>query len=293
MRSLKTIIAEAEQQKIAIGHFNISDLVGLRAIFEAARDFLPQHKTPVIVGTSEGERDFVGANEAVILVKSLRERFDYPIFINADHTHSLEKIKEAVEAGYDAIIFDGSKLPLEENIAATKEAANYIRTHAPETIIEGELGYIGSSSQILKNIPEGAVFDLAHATKSDEALRFVQETGVDLFSPAVGNLHGMFANAPNPALQIARIQEIKSAVKIPLVLHGGSGVTDSDFVAAIKAGISIIHINTEIRLAWKKGIAEGLAASMNEVAPYKILEPSLRNMKAIITARLALFSGIK
>ncbi len=292
MKSLHAIIQEAEEQKIAIGHFNISDLVALRAIFESARGLSATEKTPVIVGLSEGERDFVGTREAALLVKNLRESFDYPIFINADHTHSLEKIKEAVAAGYDAVIFDGSKLPLAENIARTKEAVAYVKSSSPETIVEGELGYIGSSSTILTSAPEGAGFDLEHATKPDEARSFVAETGVDLFSPSVGNLHGMFADQPNPRLHINRIAEIKSAAKVPLVLHGGSGISDADFASAIKAGISIIHINTEIRLAWKKGVAEGLAASGNEVAPYKILEPSLRKMKEVITARLKLFGRL-
>jgi len=102
---------------------------------------------PVIIGVSEGERDFVGVKQAVALVKSLREEYNYPIFLNADHTYSVERIKEVVDAGYDAVIFDGTKLSFEENIAETKKAVEYARSVNPEIIVEGEIGYIGSSSK--------------------------------------------------------------------------------------------------------------------------------------------------
>src|SRR3989344_8090484 len=112
MITLKQAISEAERMGVAIGHFNISDLAALKAIFESAREL----KVPVIIGTSEGEREFVGVCQAVALVKSLREEYDYPIFLNADHTYSFEKVKEAIDAGYDAVIFDGTELTLTDNI---------------------------------------------------------------------------------------------------------------------------------------------------------------------------------
>jgi len=294
--SLREIIQKAEGEKRAIGHFNISDTVALRAIFESAKEL----NLPILIGVSEGEREFLGTREAVALVRSLRDGYGYPIFLNADHTHSLEKIKEAVEAGFDAVLFDGSKLPIEENARFTKEVVALAKQINPNVLVEGELGYIGSSSEILKDIPEGAVIKPEDLTSPDEAAAFVKETGIDLLAPAVGNLHGMLVRQSasgggfetiNPRLDIARIAAIKEAVKIPLVLHGGSGIVDEDFVAAIKAGISIIHINTEIRLAWRRGIEAGLAARPDEVAPYKLYAEALSGMKGIIRARLKLFSG--
>lgn len=283
--TLKEIILDAEAKKIAIGHFNFSDLVGLRAIFEAAKE----SHMPVIVGTSEGERDFVGVHEAVALVKAFREEHQIPIFINADHTHSLEKVKEAVEAGYDAILFDGGKLPLEENIEKTKEAVQYVKSVNPSILVEGEMGFIGSSSELLKEIPEGAALSPEALTKPEEAARFVKETGVDLLAPAVGNIHGMIQNGPNPRLDIERIRAIKNSAGVPLVLHGGSGIVDHDFEAAIAEGISIVHINTEIRVAWKKGMEAGLAASGEEVAPYKIYPVALQSIEDVVKSRLTLF----
>ncbi len=292
MKTLQEIIREARAKNIAVGHFNISDLAALDAIFAAAREL----GLPVIIGTSEGEREFIGPEQAVALVRSLREEYDYPIFINADHTHSFEKIQEAVAAGYDSIIADFAKLPLEDNIRETKRAVEYAKSIRPDIIIEGELGYIGTSSEVMQDLPPGAAIDAAHFTTPEGGARFVKETGVDFFAPAVGNIHGMFEHATKPRLDIGRIAAIKEAVnaargtEVPLVLHGGSGNLDEDFAAAIKAGISIVHINTEIRRAWRAGMEEGL--KLDTVAPYKISEPAVEAVKALVKQRLALFAGL-
>ena len=286
MRKLLEIIREAESRKVAIGHFNISEIAALRAIVRAAKEL----KVPVIVGVSEGERDFIGTRQAAALIKSLREEYSLELFLNADHTYSLDKIKEAVAAGFDAVIFDGAKLPLEENIKKTKEVVDYVKSVNPQIIVEGEMGYIGTSSKILERIPEGAAVTGESLTKPEDAQKFAEETGVDLFSPAVGNLHGMFKDAPNPALDIKRIKTVREAAGVPLVLHGGSGITDSDFSAAIRAGISVIHINTEIRLAWKKGLETALQKNADEIVPYKLLPESEKAIYSIVESRLRLFN---
>jgi len=286
MKSLIEIIREAESKRTAIGHFNISDLVALKAIFSAAYGL----KKPVIIGTSEGEGDFIGRKQAAALIKSLREEHDFPIFINADHTHSFEKVKEAVSVGYDAILFDAGKLDFENNVKETKQVVEYVKSKNPSILVEGELGYIGSSSKILKEIPEGAAIKPEDLTSPEEALYFIKETGIDMLAPAVGNLHGMFKGAANPNIDIGRIQNIRTSGGIPLVLHGGSGIVDSDFVLAIEAGISIIHINTEIRLAWRQGVERGLNQNPEEITPYKILPEVVRSIEEIVSKRLNLFS---
>jgi len=286
MDSLKKILKRAEKQGVAIGHFNISDSSGLRAIFETAREL----NVPILIGVSEGEAKFLGVRQAVALVQSLREEFNYPIFLNADHSHSLDTVKAAVKAGYDSIIFDGSKFPFEKNIKETKAAVEYIKSKNVDILVEGEVGYIGSSSAIFDKLPEGAAVQEKDLTTPQEAVQFVRETKVDLFSPAVGNIHGMFKNAPNPRLNIARIKAIKKAVKIPLVLHGGSGIADEDFTEAIKAGINVVHINTEIRKAWREGLEVRLSEMPDEVAPYKLLDASVDKIRKVVYNRLTLFS---
>ncbi len=289
MKTLKETIAEASINKKAIGHFNISDIAALEAVFDSAREL----GVPVIIGTSEGERKFIGPEQAAALIKSLRSGHDFPIFLNADHTHSLEKIKEAVAAGYDAVLFDGGKLPFDENIKQTKEVVDYVKSVNPEIIVEGELGYIGSSSEVLKEIPAGAALKPEDLTTPEQAKEFVEKTGVDLLAPAVGNIHGIITQPGFvEKLDIERIRAIKQATNIPLVLHGGSGLSDEDFRAAIEAGINIVHINTEIRQAWRRGIEEGLKENPDEIAPYKIYPATVEEIKKVVLQRLKIFSGI-
>lgn len=288
MFTLRQAIEEASKNKIAIGHFNISDLVMLKAIFDAAKKV----GVPVIIGLSEGEREFVGARQAAALVKSLREDHGFPVFLNADHTHSLEKVKEAAGAGFDAVLFDGGKLPLEENIRRTGEAVSIVKSVNPEILVEGELGYIGSSSKILRELPPGAAVRPEDMTKPEEAAEFVKKTGVDLLAPAVGNIHGMFENTPNPRLDILRIAEIKASAGVPLVLHGGSGIRDEDFLSAMDAGMSVIHISTELRRVWREGMEKGLHIDESEVVPYRIAEPALAELEDAVISRLRLFSRL-
>ncbi len=286
MKTLRECLVGAEAKKIAIGHFNISDLAALKAIFESAREL----KLPVIIGTSEGEREFIGVRQATALVKNLRETYDYPIFLNADHAYSFEKVKEAVDAGYDAVIFDGTELSLEENIAVMKKCVAYARAANPEIVVEGEIGFIGKSSKVLEAIPEGVNLGEEFLTKPEEAARFVEEAGVDLLAPAVGNIHGMLSGGRDPALDIGRVAEIRKAAGVPLVLHGGSGNSPEDVTEAIKAGARIVHINTELRVAWRRGLEKGLKDNPKEVAPYKILPYAVEEVKKVVMEKLRLFS---
>lgn len=286
MKTYREYIEDAKNRGVAIGHFNISNIEGLTAIFNVAKKL----ELPIIIGVSEGERDFIGVKQVRALVTSLREQYNYPIFLNADHTYSLERVKEVVDAGYDSVIFDGAKLSFEENVKIAKECVDYAKSVNPEILVEAELGYIGMSSKVLDEIPEGVSLD--NLTTADEAKRFVEETGVDLFAPSVGNIHGMLRNVKDPRLNIERIKEISISTGKPLVLHGGSGTEDEDFVNAIKAGVAIVHINTEIRVAYRDGIKKTLEESPDEVAPYKLMKASIAEMEKVIEKRLRLFNGI-
>ncbi|HEY4499587.1 MAG TPA: class II fructose-bisphosphate aldolase [Candidatus Paceibacterota bacterium] len=285
---LREVIQNAEQNKVAVGHFNISDLIALKAIFEAAQEL----NVPVMIGTSESEAGFLDRKEAAALIKALREEYQFPIFLNSDHTHSLEEVKKAVAAGYDEILFDAGKLPFEENIQKTKEAVAYVKSVNPNILVEGEIGYIGSASKVLTEIPEGAALRPEDFTSPEQAAQFVRETKVDLLAPAVGNIHGMLGIGKDPDLDIDRIRAIRQAAGVPLVLHGGSGNKDSDFLAAIDAGVSIIHINTEIRVAWREGLEKGLGDHPGEIAPYKVLPEAVEAVKAVVRARLKLFNKL-
>lgn len=281
MKSLREYVDEAREKGVAIGHFNISNLEALRGIFNAARE----RNLPIIIGVSEGERDFIGVKQIVALVKSLRDEHQYPIFLNADHTYSFERVKEAVDAGFDSVIFDGAKLSLEENIKITKQCVEYAHRKNPDILVEGELGYIGTSSKILDEVPEGVVM-----TNPDDAKKFVVATGIDLLAPAVGNIHGMLQSGIDPALDIVLIKKISSAVGIPLVLHGASGNSAADIKSAIAFGVSIVHINTEIRVAYRDAIRDFFRDNPNEVAPYKFLKPGVDAVQKVVTGKLRFFN---
>ena len=286
MQSLRQALVEADRRKVAVGHFNISDLTALRAIVDAAREL----KFPVLIGLSEGERDFFGTRTAAAAVRSLRDEFQHPIYLNADHTHSLEKVREVAQAGYDEVIFDGSKLPFDENVKLARRAVELAKSINPEILVECEIGYIGSSSAILEKRPEESL----HLTTPEEARQFAEETSLDVLAPAVGNMHGllreMVTGAAHKHLDIQRIDEIRRATGKFMTLHGGSGTEDKDFVAAIKAGMTIVHVNTELRLAWRQGVEEGLK-DKDEVAPYKIMPPAYQKIRAVVTQRLRLFNS--
>jgi len=288
MKTLREVIAEAEEKKIAIGHFNISDSTQLWGIFNAAKNL----NVPVIIGTSEGERDFIGVREAAALVHTIQKEFDYPIFINADHHYSLEKVKEAIDAGYDAVIFDGKDVSHEENVEITKNAVLYARSSGRDVLVEAELGNIGHSSKMLDEIPEGLDITDDMMTKPDELKAFVAATGVDLIAPAVGELHGKLKHGKNPNLNIPLITELRNAGGVPMVLHGGSGISDEDFVSGIRAGFAAIHINTEIRKAYRDGIEKHLAENPDEIAPYRYMKTGREALEGVVTQRLKLFSNL-
>lgn len=286
MKSLREVIAEAEEKKVAVGHFNISDSSQLWGIFNAARAL----EVPVVIGASEGERDFIGVRQMVALVKSIREEFNYPIFTNADHTYSFERVKEAIDAGFDAVIFDGNKVGHENNLSVTKQCVEYARAQDRDVMVEAELGNIGMSSKMLDGIPEGAEITDEMLTVPEELAEFVQQTGVDLIAPAVGNLHGMMKRGNNPKLNIERIKALREAGGVPMVLHGGSGITDEDFTAAIEAGIAHVHINTEIRKAYREGIEKHLSENPDEIAPYRYVKAGRDALEMVVTERLKLFN---
>lgn len=291
-KTLRECVAEAREKKVAIGHFNVSNMEGVWGVFKAAQSL----NVPIIIGVSEGERDFVGVRQIAAVIQSIREEHDYPIFLNADHTYSFERVKEAIDAGFDSVIFDGAQLSFEENVKLAKQCVEYARSASSadgrDVLVEGELGYIGVSSKILDAVPDGVGLDPGSLTDPAKAKEFVEATGVDMLAPAVGNIHGMLRGGVDPKLNIDRVKEIADSTGVPLVLHGGSGNSVDDFTQAIANGVAIVHINTEIRIAYKQGLMKGLSDNPDEVAPYKFLRPSVQSVQEVVEKKLRLFNGM-
>jgi fructose-bisphosphate aldolase class II len=288
MKTLRECLQEARENKIAIGHFNVSNLEAVWAIFKAAKDL----NQPVIIGVSEGEADFFGRKQIGVVVKSIREEFNYPIFLNSDHTHSFENIEKSVESGFDSVMIDGSQLSLEENIKLTRQVRDFVKDFAEkngrEILVEAELGFIGASSKVMNEIPSDVKMT---KTKVEDAEIFVRETGIDLFAPSIGNIHGIVLGG-NPHIDFDLVGKIADKIPAYVVLHGGSGIAESEVRAGIKNGISIVHVNTEIRIAFREGLEESLKIN-DSVAPYHFLKLPKDRVYQVVKEKIELFAGLR
>lgn len=317
MKTLQQYFQEAKVGRWAIGHFNFSTADQLRAIVEAAAEL----KVPVMAATSEGEADFVGRDQAVALVQSYQKE-GHEVFLNADHHKSWETTKAAIDAGYDSVLIDASKLPYEENVALTKKVVDYAREVARssgrEIPVEGELGYLKGSSEIQKKVE----ISREDYTKPEEAKDFVARTGIDRLAIVFGNIHGIVkevimvatptpegVGAPKPTfpvgspteasvakasgeehLDIETLKNITTAVPgMTLVLHGASGLKDDEVRAAIQNGIANVHINTELRVAYREALEEEIEKDPDQTTPYKFLNPSFEAVKNLVMEKTRLF----
>lgn len=284
--TLTELHQKAKREHWAVPHFNFSSLSQLQGILDAAAAL----RAPVVVGTSEGERDFIGLEQAVDIVKSFRKRYDIPIFLNADHSKSFETATAASDAGYDSVHIDVSKKPFEENLSETKKVVEYIQNTRPEVEVEGELGYLATESSKIYTeaieIPEDSY------TKVEEAVRYVTETGIQRFAPAIGNLHGIAANTPK--IRFDLIQSLTNALppELTFVLHGGSGIVDEDLQKIVELGFNNVHISTEIRNAYTQGLKEYLAANPEEISPVKYLEAARQAVIPVVKRKLEIYKTV-
>ncbi|HAU07519.1 MAG: Tagatose-bisphosphate aldolase [Candidatus Yanofskybacteria bacterium GW2011_GWF1_44_227] len=285
MENLNYYLKRAREKGQAIGHFNFVTEDVLKTIILGAKE---SGAEAVMVGTSEGEANFIGLREAVAMVGALRIDLEFPVFLNADHFKSFEKCREAMDAGYDSIIMDGSHLSNSDNIDVTKKVVDYAKSLNMAITVEGEIGYMKGSSQVQDKIE----ISPADFTKPEEAKDFVEKTGVDRLAIVFGNIHGIVTQQEE-RLDIAHLKNIISAMpSVFYVLHGASGLDDDDIRAAIEAGISNIHFNTELRVAYKEGIDDAIHAQPGEVTPYKYLAAADEEVKKVVMAKTKLFLGL-
>ncbi len=277
---LKNYLKKAQKEKWAIGQFNFSTLEQLRGILAAAESL----KSPVILGTSEGESKYLGLKEILALVEISKTEYKIPIFLNLDHGKNLEWIKQAIDYGYSAVHFDGSELPLEKNIKYAKKVVDY--AHKKGVLVEGELGCIKGESKTHKRKAKIEKKDL---TSLEQVKKFVKETKVDSLTIAIGNIHGTYTGMPK--LDFERLKEINKKTTVPLVLHGGSGISKTEVKKAIKFGIVKVNINTELRAVWKKTLKTILETQ--EIKPYKILPQVQKAVQKKVEEKINLFGSKK
>ncbi len=264
MKDLRYYLDKAKKGKWAMGQFNFSTLEQLRGIMRAAAKM----KSPVILGTSEGEIRFLGIKEAVALVEILKLEYNVPAFLNLDHGKDLSLIKEAIDYGFSAVHFDGSSLSFDKNIKFAKKVAELGRKNG--LIVEGEIDDIVKAS----------------LTDPEQAKDFVKRTKIDTLAVAIGNVHGYYKDV---RIDFNRLNQITKQINVFLALHGGSGISSQQIKKAVKTGINKVNVNTELRMAWRKGVLKGFGKK--EIKPYKVLPEATKVVQKKVEEKIKLFSS--
>ncbi len=232
--NLKEMLKEADAHRYAVGAFNVVNLESLQAILDAA----VEKRSPVILNIAEVHFKYVDLESLCPLVQRAAEQVPVPVALHLDHGLHFETIVRAIRCGFTSVMFDGSTLPYEENVRATRDVVRM--SHAVGVTVEAELGHVGGD----EGGSEGAESDPSLFTDPDMAADFVRRTGVDALAVAIGSAHGVYKRKPK--LDFDRLVQIKEATGVPLVLHGGSGIPDEDFRKAISLGICKINVYTEM-----------------------------------------------
>ncbi|KYK25094.1 hypothetical protein AYK26_02775 [Euryarchaeota archaeon SM23-78] len=271
---------KANDKGFALGAFNFSTNEILKGIVDAAVKL----KAPIIIETSEGERNFFGLEESVAVYHAIKKKYPH-VILHADHTKSFEEIKRIIAAGYPSVHFDGSKLSFRHNIRETKRAAEY--AHAHDVFIEGELGgIVGGSTMHKKSLKDVLTKDIM--TDPEQAKEFVELTGIDSLAISIGNAHGIWKDKPK--LDFERLKAIAKATGKFLVLHGGSGISASDFRKAISLGINKININTEMRVAYAHALLKGLH-NREDYVPYHYLKDVSAAVSKVVEEKIIIFKA--
>ncbi|PDO10741.1 MAG: fructose-1,6-bisphosphate aldolase, class II [Candidatus Reconcilbacillus cellulovorans] len=276
--SMNAFLPQAKAGRYAVGQFNLNNLEFAQAIVEAAEE----ERSPFIFGVSEGALKYMGIEFTVAIARAAAEKSGLPIALHLDHGSSFEVAMKCIRAGFTSIMFDGSHYPFEENVRLTKEIVKV--AHAMGVSVEGELGTIGGVEDDLSVEEEDA-----HLAKPEEAIRFYEETGVDCLAIAVGTAHGMYKGEPKIRFDI--IEKVASAIPVPIVLHGGSGVPDDMIRRAIQCGVGKINVNTENQVACTQTIREILEKNPKLYDPRKYLGPAKDAMKEVVRGKIRLFGS--
>jgi len=277
----KEMLDKAYENGYAIAHFNTNNLEWTRAILEACE----QKQTAVIIAASEGANKYMGGYKVVAdLVKNLHDSLDItvPVAIHLDHG-TYEGAKACIEAGFTSVMFDGSSLPLEENLEKTREIVEL--AHAKGISVEAEVGGIGGE--------EDGVTSAGELADVDECKKLAS-CGIDFIAAGIGNIHGVYP-ADWQGLNFDRLSEISDAVNMPIVLHGGTGIPEDQIKKAIELGVSKINVNTECQLAFAKATREYIEAGKDKEGkgfdPRKLLAPGTNAIKEVIYQKLDMFGS--
>ena len=268
-------VAKARDFK-AIGSFNLHCLEMLPAFFKAAKSM----HSPLIIQISTGTAEYLGYRLLVDSVRSLAQSEDVPTCLHLDHCSDIASIETAIDAGFSSVMYDGSHLEMDENIANTRRVIDIARQH--NVSVEAELGAIGGSEDGKAVAEEDICF-----TTVEDAKRFVDETGVDMLAVSVGTVHGLYTGKAH--IQHQRLAEITAATGTPLVLHGGTGVSDEDMRLAVAGGIEKVNVGTEMNVQWVDRCKQTFEKGKVNDSVRKFLIPANNAVTQVLTEKIGLF----
>lgn len=279
-------MARAREQKFAFGAFNMDNQETLKAVVNAAAE----KNAPVLVEVSQGEVDAIGLDNVRAMVDNYRASHGVEMYVNLDHSPSIEAAKAGIDAGFEFIHIDISQAnhdaSEEDIIASTREVVEYAKFTG--ALVESEPHYFGGSSNLHT---EAIDYDEIRKTFStpDGSRRFVEATGIDTFAAAIGNLHGQYP-APKQ-LDLDLLRQIREAIGCNISLHGGSGTPGHFFVEAVQIGVSKININSDMRVAFRKTLEQELADNPTEYAVVKLMDKVIDAVKAVVEEKIDMFNS--
>lgn len=278
--TLREVLAEANALNMAVGAFNTHNLEMLPAIIRAA----VAQKTPVIIQTSEGTASYVGHRNLVAVANSMADEFGVDVVLHLDHAKNFDEIRKALDAGYSSVMYDGSSLPFKENILGTKRVVDYAsKTNAS---VEGELGTVGGTEDGIA-VAQADV----HYTEPEQAVEFIEKTGIDALAVAIGTNHGQYKSKTN--ISFEQLEKIRDAVNgFPLVIHGGTGVKEEDVRRVIDLGIRKFNVGTELLVNWNITSRDAYNEHKENTSNRNNVVPALEVVQSIVEHKIQLFKNI-
>ena len=276
---IKDIVKDAEKGNYAVGAFNIHNLESVLGVAQAA----VKMKSPAIIQVSEGAIKYMGLKPITHIVSTVAKNMaaNIPIALHLDHGSSFESVFECINAGFTSVHIDASSLPLDENIALTKQVVEM--AHRRKVWVQGEVGAImgghGNITGRIENIP---------IAKVEDVVKFVKETKVDTIAAAIGTAHGVYKNED---ILIPLLKEIKAKTKKPFVLHGGSGVDAKKIKKSIKEGVNIINIGSDIKIAFSKTLITNCKKNPKETDPRNLLRPTIKAVEDVVIKHMRIFGS--
>jgi fructose-bisphosphate aldolase class II len=270
------VLKPARAHQYAVGAFNCINIEYLRAVVDTAERL----HSPVMVALTTGALNYAGWEALPAAARAMAEAARVPVVLHLDHGQSLEDIRRALEAGFSSVMIDASHLPLEENIALTRQAAQM--AHALGVSLEGELGQIGGKEEEI--VSEGLMTD------PEAVPHFVEATGLDVLAASFGSVHQKAAR--DAQLDLPRLEKIAAATPVPLVLHGGSGVSTELLRAATARGVAKVNVGTELQRTFARILRDTLQVHPEEWDVRKLLRPSVQAVASVVQERLETLGSI-